>query len=55
MDNVDAIAVADKVTIVSYELPAAKAAGIKIEDEPEVLAAKLADWLKSTAKVEVVK
>lgn len=55
VDNVDAIAVADKVTIVSYELPAAKAAGIKIEDEPEVLAAKLADWLKSTAKVEVVK
>jgi electron transfer flavoprotein beta subunit len=55
VNNVDAIAVESKVKVLEYALPAAKAAGIKIEDEPEVLAAKLAEWMQGTAKVEVVK
>lgn len=55
VDNVDAIAVASKVKVLEYALPPAKAAGIKIDDEPEVVAAKLAEWMKNTAKVEIVK
>jgi len=51
--TVAAAAADNKVTIVEYSLPAAKAAGIKIEDEPEVMAAKLGDWMKNTVKVEV--
>lgn len=55
VENVDAVAVESKVKLVSYALPPAKAAGIKIEDDPEVAALKLAEWMKNTAKVEVVK
>ena len=55
VDNVDAIAVENKAKVIAYSLPAAKAAGIKVEDEPEVAAAQLADWMKNTAKVEPIK
>ncbi|NMC26917.1 MAG: electron transfer flavoprotein subunit beta/FixA family protein [Syntrophomonadaceae bacterium] len=51
--TVDAVAVENKVKIVEFALPAAKTAGIKIEDEADVCAAKLADWMKNTVKVEV--
>lgn len=55
VDNLEAVGVESKVKVVGYALPAAKAAGIKVEDEPDVAAAKLAEWMKGTAKVEVVK
>jgi len=46
--------VVDNVTkIVEFALPAAKQAGVKIEDDPDVAATKLADWMKNTVKVEV--
>lgn len=51
--TVDAAAVENKTTIIEYSLPPAKQAGVKVEDEPEVCAAKLADFIKNTAKVEV--
>lgn len=51
--TVDAAAAENKTTIIEYSLPPAKQAGVKIEDEPEVCAAKLADFIKNTAKVEV--
>jgi len=51
--TVDAVAVENKVKIVEFALPAAKTAGIKIEDEADVCATKLADWMKNTVKVEV--
>ncbi|WP_083454017.1 electron transfer flavoprotein subunit beta/FixA family protein [Syntrophomonas palmitatica] len=43
----------NKTKIVEFSLPAAKQAGVKIEDEPDVAAAKLADWMKNTVKVDV--
>jgi len=49
----DAVAVENKVKIIEFALPAAKTAGIKVEDDPDVCAAKLADWMKNTVKVEV--
>lgn len=56
VDKVDAVAVDNKITVLEYALPPAKAAGLKIEDEePEVAAAKLAEWMLNTVKVEVVK
>jgi len=52
--TVEAVAADNKVKVLEYSLPPAKTAGIKIEEEePEVAAAKLADWMKNTAKVEV--
>jgi electron transfer flavoprotein beta subunit len=51
--TVDAAAVDNKVKIVELSLPAAKTAGVKIEDDPEVAAVKLADWMKNTVKVEI--
>lgn len=52
--TVDAAAADNKVAILEYSLPPAKSAGIKIEDaEPAEAAAKLADWMKNTVKVEV--
>ena len=51
--TVDAVAVDNKVKIVEFGLPAGKTAGIKIEDDPDVAAAKLADWMMNTVKVEV--
>lgn len=51
--TVDAPAVASKVNIVEYALPAAKTAGIKIEEDPDVAAAKLGDWMLNTVKIEV--
>lgn len=53
VNNVDAAAVDSKVSIVEFALPAAKTAGIKIEEEPEVAAQKLADWMLNTVKVEI--
>lgn len=50
---IEPAAVDNKVKVLEVSLPAAKTAGIKIEDEPEVCAAKLADWMKNTVKVEV--
>ncbi len=51
--TVDAVAADNKVTIVEYGMPPAKQAGVKIEDEPDVCAAKLADWMLNTVKIEV--
>jgi len=51
--TIDAVAVEPKSKIVEFSLPPAKTAGVKIEEEPEVAAAKLADWMKNTVKVEV--
>ncbi len=51
--QVAAAAADNKVTILEYALPAAKAAGIKIEEDPDVAAVKLGDWMKNTVKVEV--
>ncbi|MGI6453453.1 MAG: electron transfer flavoprotein subunit beta/FixA family protein [Syntrophomonadaceae bacterium] len=51
--TIDAVAVENKVKVLEYAMPPAKAAGIKIEDEPEAAAAQLADWMKNTAKVEL--
>ncbi|MEN6350143.1 MAG: electron transfer flavoprotein subunit beta/FixA family protein [Syntrophomonas sp.] len=48
-------AAANKVAIVEYSLPPAKQAGVKIDDDPDVAAAKLADWMKNTVKVEIKK
>lgn len=53
VDTVAAAAADNKTTIVELSLPAAKQAGVKIEDEAEVCANKLADWMKNTVKVEV--
>jgi electron transfer flavoprotein beta subunit len=50
--TVAAAAAENKTKIIEFALPPAKAAGIKIEEEPDVAAAKLADWIKNTAKVE---
>ena len=41
--------------IVEFALPAAKQAGVKIEEDPDVAAAKLADWIANTAKAEIKK
>ncbi|NLW91755.1 MAG: electron transfer flavoprotein subunit beta, partial [Syntrophomonadaceae bacterium] len=46
-------AVANVTNIVEFALPAAKQAGVKIEDDPDVAATKLADWMKNTVKVEI--
>lgn len=51
--TVDAVAADNKVTIVEFGMPPAKQAGVKIEDEPDVCAAKLADWMLNTVKIEV--
>ena len=51
--TVDAAAADAKTKIVEFALPPAKQAGIKIEEDPDVAAAKLADWMKNTAKIEV--
>jgi electron transfer flavoprotein beta subunit len=53
VSTIDAVAVDSKVKVLEYGIPAAKQAGVKIEDEPDVCAAKLADWMKNTVKVEV--
>lgn len=53
--EVAAAAADNKVKIVELSLPPAKQAGIKIEDDPDVCAAKLADWMKNTVKVEIKK
>ena len=49
----DAAAYDNKVTIIEMSLPAGKTAGIKIEEDPDVAAAKLGDWMLNTVKVEV--
>ncbi|WP_084728368.1 electron transfer flavoprotein subunit beta/FixA family protein [Thermosyntropha lipolytica] len=51
--TVDAVAVENKTRIIEYFLPQAKQAGVKVEGEPEECAAKLADFIKNTAKIEV--
>ena len=51
--TMDAVAVDNKVKIVEFALPAAKTAGIKIEDDADVCATKLAEWMLGTVKVEV--
>lgn len=51
--TVDGVAVENKVKVLEYSLPAGKTAGIKIEDDPDVAAAKLGDWMLNTVKVEV--
>jgi len=51
--TVDGKAADNKANIIEVALPAAKQAGVKIEDDPEVAATKLADWMKNTVKVEV--
>ncbi len=51
--TVDAAAVDNKANVVSVGLPPAKEAGIKLEDEPAIVAAKLAEWMLNTVKVEV--
>ena len=51
--TVDAVAVANKTNIIEFALPAAKTAGVKIEDDPDVCAAKLAEWMLNTVKVEI--
>ena len=51
--TIDAAAADSKVKIIEFALPAAKTAGIKIEDDADVCAVKLADWMKNTVKVEV--
>ncbi|WP_084691566.1 electron transfer flavoprotein subunit beta/FixA family protein [Syntrophomonas zehnderi] len=51
--TVDAIAVENKVKVLEFALPAGKTAGIKIEEDPDVAAAQMADWMKNTVKVEV--
>lgn len=50
--TVAAAAAEAKVKIVEFALPPAKQAGVKIEEDPEIAAAKLADWMKNTVKVE---
>lgn len=50
---VEAVAAESKVKVLEYGIPPAKQAGVKIEDEPDVCAVKLADWMKNTVKVEV--
>lgn len=55
VNTVDAAAADSKVKIVELSLPPAKQAGIKIEDDPDVAAAKLADWMMNTVKVEIKK
>jgi electron transfer flavoprotein beta subunit len=51
--TVAAAAADNKTTIVEFSLPPAKQAGVKIEDDADVCAVKLADWMKNTVKVEV--
>jgi electron transfer flavoprotein beta subunit len=51
--TVDAVAVDNKNIIIEVSLPAAKTAGIKIEDDAEICATKLADWMLNTVKIEV--
>lgn len=51
--TVDAAASETKTKIVEFSLPPAKTAGIKIEEDPDVAAAQLGDWMKNTVKVEV--
>ncbi|MDD2619788.1 MAG: electron transfer flavoprotein subunit beta/FixA family protein [Syntrophomonadaceae bacterium] len=53
--TVDAVAADSKVKIVDLSLPAAKQAGIKIDDDPDVAAAKLSEWMLNTVKVEIKK
>lgn len=53
VNNLDAVAVDNKVNVVEFAMPAAKTAGIKIEEDPDVAAAKLGDWMLNTVKVEV--
>ncbi|QGT99060.1 Electron transfer flavoprotein, beta subunit [Candidatus Syntrophocurvum alkaliphilum] len=53
--TVDAVETENKTTIVEYSMPPEKAAGVKIEEEPEVAAQQLADWMLNTAKVEIKK
>jgi electron transfer flavoprotein beta subunit len=50
---VDAVAVDNKIKVLEVSMPAAKNAGIKIEDDAEVCAVKLADWMLNTVKIEV--
>jgi electron transfer flavoprotein beta subunit len=51
--TVDAAAADAKVKIIELALPPSKTAGIKIEEDPDVAAVKLGDWMKNTVKVEV--
>ena len=51
--SVAAAAAENKVSIIEVGLPPAKAAGIKLEDEPEVCATQLAEWMLNTVKVEI--
>jgi len=55
VSEVAAAAADNKVKIVELSLPPAKQAGVKIDDDPDVAAAKLADWMKNTVKVEIKK
>lgn len=55
VSTVAAAAVEDKTKIIEFGLPAAKQAGIKIEEDPDVAAQQLADWIKNTAKIEIKK
>ncbi len=52
VDNKEAAA-DNKVVVVEYKAPAAKAPGQKITGEPEEVAAQLADFMLNTVKVEV--
>lgn len=51
--TVAAAAADNKATIIEYSLPTAKQAGTKIEEDPDVAAAKLADWMKNVVKIEI--
>jgi hypothetical protein len=51
--TIDAAAADSKIKVLEYSLPPAKTAGIKIEEDPDVAAAKLADWMLNSVKVEL--
>lgn len=51
VDKVAAAAVESKAKVIEYFLPPAKAAGKKLEGDPKEMAAALASWLKTEAKV----
>ncbi|NMA62783.1 MAG: electron transfer flavoprotein subunit beta/FixA family protein [Syntrophomonadaceae bacterium] len=55
VDTVEAEAVESKAKIIEFALPEAKAAGKKLEGEPEELALAIADFIKNEAKVEIKK
>ncbi len=51
--TVDAVAAENKIKILEFALPPAKEAGVKLEDDPDVCAVQLADFIKNTAKAEI--